>query len=167
MRFLCLLITSATMLAMVSGADARTKRMTDANGNSASGCQVVSKTGAKATVGCAHVAKFQAYIDDLENNHGAKLYFLGGTRRGRCWSGSMHPCGKALDTCQLKRGVVHSKCRLPDRSSLAVIASRHGLFEGGQWCHSDYGHAQVGVSAEACNSRTVSAKKKLKYATAR
>jgi len=29
----------------------------------------------------------------------------------------------------------------------------HGLFEGGRWCNSDYGHAQVGVTAAACGDR--------------
>jgi hypothetical protein len=39
---------------------------------------------------------------------------------------------------------------LPDRASLARIAAAHGLFEGGRWCHSDYGHAQISVTAAAC-----------------
>lgn len=125
----------------------------DANGNQASSCQVVSrKTGAKATVGCAHVAKFQAYIDDLEAG-GASVRFMGGVRRGRCSSSSMHPCGAALDVCQLSRGRVDGRCNLPGRSSIASIAARHGLFEGGLWCHSDYGHAQAGETAAACGSK--------------
>jgi hypothetical protein len=33
------------------------------------------------------------------------------------------------------------------------IAAAHGLFEGGRWCNSDYGHAQVGVTAAACGER--------------
>lgn len=121
---------------------------------------VTSKaTGASATVAVAHASKFQAYIDDLEAN-GAKVYFMGGVRRGKCWSGGMHPCGRALDVCQLKRGVVAAKCHLPSREQIATIAARHGLFEGGQWCHSDYGHAQVGVSAAACGSTTLAARHK-------
>lgn len=30
-----------------------------------------------------------------------------------------------------------------------------GLFEGGRWCNSDYGHAQVDVTAAACGERGV------------
>jgi hypothetical protein len=63
-----------------------------------------------------------------------------------------------LDICQLSRGRVDSRCHLPGRQAVAAIANRHGLFEGGQWCHSDYGHAQVGVTAEACGN-TMSAKR--------
>lgn len=110
-------------------------------------------TGARANVGSAHAASFQAYINDLEQNHGAKVYFMGGNRRGRCSSRHMHSCGRALDVCQLSRGVVASRCHLPGPVALASIAARHGLFEGGQWCNSDYGHAQVGVSAAACGGK--------------
>ena len=121
----------------------------DANGNA--GCYVHSnKTHARARVGCANVAKFQAYIDDLEANHGAMVYDLGGIRPGHCSAGHQHPCGKALDVCQLRRGVVSGRCHLPGRAQLASIASSHGLFEGGRWCNSDYGHVQVDVSAAAC-----------------
>lgn len=118
---------------------------------------VTSKFGAKATVGDAYTAKFQAYINDLESN-GAVIRFMGGTRRGKCSSRHMHPCGRALDVCQLGRGRVDKRCNLPPRHSIAQIASRHGLFEGGQWCHHDYGHAQVGVSAAACGEKTMAAR---------
>jgi hypothetical protein len=107
------------------------------------------KTGARANVGSQHAAAFQAYINDLEAS-GARVRFMGGIRPGRCSSRHMHPCGRALDVCQLSRGVVDHRCNLPGPSQMAAIAARHGLFEGGQWCHSDYGHAQVGVSAPAC-----------------
>jgi hypothetical protein len=29
------------------------------------------------------------------------------------------------------------------------------LFEGGRWCNSDYGHAQIGVTAAACGDSPV------------
>src|SRR2546427_179935 len=45
-------------------------RVVDANGNTA-GVIISAKTGARARVGIAYAARFQAYIDDLENNHGA------------------------------------------------------------------------------------------------
>lgn len=118
---------------------------------------VSHKTGAHATVGAAYASKFQAYIDKLEQG-GATVYFMGGIRHGRCWSGGLHPCGKALDVCQLSRGRVDSKCHLPSRARIAQIAESVGLFEGGQWCNSDYGHAQVGVSAAACGERTYAAR---------
>jgi hypothetical protein len=123
----------------------------DANGNK--GIVISHKTGARARVGVAYAARFQAYIDDLENNHGARVLFMNGIRPGRCSPASEHPCGKALDVCQRRRGVVDPRCNLPGRVALGHIASVHGLFEGGRWCNSDYGHAQVGVSAAACGDR--------------
>jgi hypothetical protein len=126
----------------------------DANGNPA-GIVVSAKTGARARVGVAFAARFQAYIDDLETNHGARVLFMGGIRPGRCSTSSEHPCGKALDVCQLRRGVVDRRCKLPSRVMLGKIAASHGLFEGGRWCNSDYGHAQVDVTAAACGDRRV------------
>jgi hypothetical protein len=111
------------------------------------------KTGARARVGIAHAERFQAYIDDLEKNHGARVLFMGGVRPGHCAPYSMHPCGRALDVCQLRRGVVDARCHLPPRRTLAQIAAAHGLFEGGRWCNSDYGHAQLGVTAGDCGER--------------
>ena len=55
----------------------------DANGNAA-GFVISSRTGARARVGIRYVARFQAYIDDLENNHGARVLFMGGIRPGGC-----------------------------------------------------------------------------------
>lgn len=126
----------------------------DANGN-APGVVVSSKTGARAHVGAAYAARFQAYINDLENNYGARVLFMGGIRPGRCSIYSEHPCGKALDVCQLRRGVVDRRCQLPGRTMLGQIAASHGLFEGGRWCDSDYGHAQVGVTAPACGESRI------------
>jgi hypothetical protein len=124
----------------------------DANGNAA-GVIISSKTGARARVGVAYAARFQAYIDDLEKNHGARILFMGGIRPGRCSVASEHPCGKALDVCQLRRGAIDLRCNLPGRAALGQIAAAHGLFEGGRWCDSDYGHAQIGVTAPACGGR--------------
>ena len=126
------------------------KTTLDANGNKAPGIVVSAKTGARARVGVAYAARFQTYIDDLENNHGARVLFMGGIRPGRCLPESQHPCGKALDVCQLGWGKVDPRCNLPNRVTLGRIAAAHGLFEGGRWCHSDYGHAQTSVTAAAC-----------------
>jgi len=136
-------------------AAARRARTIDANGNNAAGTVISRKTGARARVGVAYAARFQAYIDDLENNHGARVIFMGGIRPGRCSPSSEHPCGKALDVCQLRRGVVDGRCNLPGRVTLGQIAAAHGLFEGGRWCNSDYGHAQIDVTAAACGERGV------------
>jgi hypothetical protein len=126
----------------------------DANGNRAVGIVKSQKTGAHARVGAAYSARFQAYIDDLETNYGARVLFMGGIRPGRCSRSSEHPCGKALDVCQRRRGVVDPRCNLPDRVALGKIAASHGLFEGGRWCNSDYGHAQVAITA-TCGQRRV------------
>ena len=107
-------------------------RPLDANGNGTGGLVISRKTGARAHVGVAHAARFQAYIDELENNHGARVLFMGGIRPGSCSPSSEHPCGKALDVCQLRRGVVDPRCKLPARAELGRIAASHGLFEGGR-----------------------------------
>lgn len=108
-----------------------------------------AKTGATARVAPAHRAAFQAYVDDLEAA-GAVVRFMGGYRKGPCWSGGLHPCGKALDVCQMARGRVDSRCHLPGRVAMIAIAARHGLTEGGIWCHQDRGHAQVGMTSGPC-----------------
>ncbi len=128
------------------------KRTLDANGNPV-GVIISLKTGAHARVDISYVERFQSYIDDLEANYGARVLFMTGIRPGRCSSSSEHPCGKALDVCQLRRGVVDRRCNLPGRVNLGQIAASHGLFEGGRWCNSDYGHAQIGVTAAACGPR--------------
>jgi Uroporphyrinogen decarboxylase (URO-D) len=124
-------------------------------GNKLDGIVMSAKTGARARVGVAYAARFQAYIDDLEKNYGARVLFMGGIRPGRCLPESEHPCGKALDVCQMKRGVVDPRCNLPGRVVLGQIAAAHGLFEGGRWCHSDYGHAQIDVTAPACGDSPI------------
>jgi hypothetical protein len=126
-----------------------------ASGNKLDGIIMSSKTGARARVGVAYAARFQAYIDDLEKNYGARVLFMGGIRPGRCAPESEHPCGKAIDVCQLRRGVVDPRCNLPGRIALGQIAAAHGLFEGGRWCHSDYGHAQIDVTAPACGDSPI------------
>lgn len=112
------------------------------------------KTGATARVALRYVGVFQAYIDDLEA-HGAAVYYMGGIRRGHCSNASQHPCGSALDVCQDWRGHVSAArdCHLPRPQEMAAIAARHGLEEGGIWCHSDYGHAQAQPSAGRCPTR--------------
>jgi hypothetical protein len=120
-------------------------------------------------VGWQYASRFQAYVDDLEAR-GATVRFMGGIRRGHCSNSSLHPCGKALDVCQTSRGRVDASCHLPDRMALGRIAAAHDLFEGGRWCNSDYGHAQVGETASACGSRpatmTASARSRRTVATA-
>jgi hypothetical protein len=66
-----------------------------ASGNKLDGIVMSAKTGARARVGVAYAARFQAYIDDLEKNYGARVSFMGGIRPGRCAADSEHPCGKA------------------------------------------------------------------------
>ena len=117
------------------------------------------KTGAQARVAARYQAKFQAYIDDVEAA-GGKISFMGGIRPGRCSiPRSKHPCGMAVDLCQYSRGVVDHKCLLPPERVLAQLAARHGLLEGGVWCHGDRGHAEVRTArqAEGCGSNLYSA----------
>jgi hypothetical protein len=128
---------------------------------------VSHKTGATATVGSDHAAAFQAYINDVEAAGGV-IIFMGGYRKGRCSPRHMHSCNKALDLCQTRRDVVDPRCHLPHRAELARIAARHGLFEGGQWCDGDYGHAQVGLTAAACGQEMVARRRpQRRYVTTR
>jgi len=138
---------------------AKANAVVDANGSAAAGVVVSKKTGATARVGAQYAAAFQAYIDDLESG-GASVHFMGGIRRGSCSNRHMHPCGRALDVCQLSRGRIDRRCNLPGAAVVAEIAERHGLFEGGRWCNSDYGHVQAGVSAAACGERSLAARRR-------
>lgn len=129
------------------------------------GATIHSKFGATATVGEKYAAQFQALVDGLEAQ-GARIRFMGGTRRGRCATASKHPCGMALDVCQLSRGRVDSRCHLPDRHSVSEIARKHGLFSGGDWCSSDYGHFEAGGST-ACHQRGSGKYAKVHFDTSR
>lgn len=125
------------------------------------GLVISHKTGAKAHVSPKYAAAFQAFINDLENNHGSTIKFMGGYRKGPCHQGSKHPCGMALDYCQYARGIVDQRCNLPGRVIVAQVAKAHGLFEGGQWCNSDYGHVEAGGSA-SCGHNIYAAVAKFK-----
>lgn len=162
--------TSSTAVAREKLASrGRGRVLTDANGNPVeithqgassgeSGVVRSKKTGATARVSPRYAGAFQAYIDDLESR-GAAIYYMGGYRKGPCWAGGLHPCGKALDVCQDSRDHVsgHKNCHMPGRAELARIAAAHGLFEGGQWCHGDMGHVQVGETAAPCRRTLYSA----------
>jgi len=115
-----------------------------------------SKTGATAHVSPRFAPIAQAIIDDLERG-GASIKFMGGYRKGPCWSGGLHPCGLAIDLCQTARGVVDRRCNLPDRSTEARVAAAHGALSGGIWCNQDRGHVQLGQTAGACGSNLYSA----------
>ena len=104
-----------------------------------------AKTGATARVSPKYAAQFQGYIDDIERG-GSRVLFMGGYRKGICWSGGRHPCGMALDVCQLGRGRVDRRCNLPGPAAIIKIAAAHGLLEGAVWGSSDYGHAQASGS---------------------
>lgn len=114
-----------------------------------------AKTGATARVSPKHAAAFQSYINDLEAM-GAKIYYMGGYRNGRCSAGSQHPCGSALDVCQDSRGRVSGArdCHLPGPAAMAAAAARRGLHEGSVWCRRpDYGHVQAIKTGSTCSAR--------------
>lgn len=121
------------------------------------------KTGATARVSPKYAGQFQAYINELEA-HGAVIHYMGGYRPGKCSPASLHPCGMALDVCQDSRGRVsgRKKCFLPVPKDIARIAERQGLFEGSLWCNSDYGHAQVIMTAKACSTKEIASRKMYK-----
>lgn len=114
------------------------------------------KTGSTARVARQYAGRFQAYVDDLED-HGARVLSMGGFRgHGPCTQRHKHRCGRALDVCQLSRGVVDARCHLPSPNEMRRIAAAHGLVEGGRWCHGDYGHAEVAPGAPLCAHRRYS-----------
>jgi hypothetical protein len=163
-----LLVLVIPNVSQASGSHRGGHTVRDANGNIAHSLVTIrsKKTGATARVDSRYASDFQSYIDDLEGR-GAIIRFMGGFRRGNCGSASLHPCGRALDVCQRARGRVDARCNLPGRVALASIASSHGLFEGGRWCNSDYGHAQVGLTAAACSSSRIAAAKRRIVAASR
>lgn len=109
-----------------------------------------AKTGATAHVAARFAAKAQAVIDDLEQHYGATIKFMGGYRPGPCASWSLHPCGLAIDLCQLGRGVVDPRCHMPSRAIEIEVARRHGAWSGGEWCNQDRGHIQAEETAARC-----------------
>lgn len=122
-----------------------------------------SSAGATARVAKSAASAFQSYIAALEKS-GARILSLGGIRRGRCSiPRHKHPCGLALDVCQLSRGRVDDRCKLPPRSQAVAMAARTGLIEGGSWCNSDYGHVEVRTpgSADSCSKHPLLGKKKV------
>jgi len=117
------------------------------------------KTGATAQVSAKFAATAQAIIDDLENNYGAAIRFMGGYRKGHGSIRHMHPWGLALDLCQYARGVVDRRCHLPSPAIEAKVARAHGAQSGAEWCNGDRGHIQAQVTAAPCGSRYASAKR--------
>lgn len=118
-------------------------------GESGPGIIRSGKTGATARVDPRHAAKFQAYVDDLEANHGASIRFMGGWRPGSCALDNQHACSQAIDVCQTGWGRVDRRCNLPSRVTLAKLARVHGLFDGAEWCGRrgpDTAHVQVRFS---------------------
>ena len=112
---------------------------------------VRSANGGVAHVAALAVAKFQALIDRLEAE-GAKVFYMGGWRPGRCSLGRQHPCGWALDVCQDYRGHVSGAkdCNLPKPAEFHQIVRSLGLYDGSVWCNGDYGHVQLKDSG-GCN----------------
>lgn len=123
---------------------------------SGSGIVRSAKTGATAHVSPRFQPIAQAVVDDLEAR-GAVIRFMGGYRKGPCWAGGLHPCGLAIDLCQLRRGVVDPRCKLPSKAVEASVAAAHGALSGGIWCNGDRGHIQLGQTAGACGSNLYAA----------
>jgi len=105
----------------------------------AQGAEIKSSSGARASVSAQYAGKFQALITWLDN-HGYKIRFMGGYRPGKCWSGGMHPCGKAIDINQTGRGRIVAS--FP--AGVDEYARTLGLVPGSGWCNQDRGHFQVG-----------------------
>ena len=123
------------------------------------------KTGATARVSVAFASTAQAVVDDLEQNYGAAIKFMGGYRRGPCASWSLHPCGLAIDLCQLARGVVDGRCNMPSRAIEEKVARAHGAYSGGEWCNNDRGHIQAKETAAPCGHNLYAAVTKFKGTT--
>jgi hypothetical protein len=93
---------------------------------------------------------FQAYIGDLEANMAAYVY----GRIGRALLTFQRAPAEGSDVSgPARRG--RPAMQSADRVTHGQVAAAHGLFEGGRWCNSDYGHAQVDVTAAGCGERRV------------
>ena len=123
---------------------------------SGSGIVRSGKTGATARVSPRFQPIAQAVVDDLEAR-GAVIKFMGGYRKGPCWSGGLHPCGLAIDLCQTGRGIVDRRCNLPSKAVEASVAAAHGALSGAIWCNGDRGHVQLGQTAGPCGSNLYAA----------
>lgn len=121
------------------------------------------KTGATARVSPRFAPIAQAVVDAMEAA-GATIKFMGGYRPGPCSPASLHPCGLAIDLCQLARGVVDRRCNMPSRSAENAIARANGAFSGGEWCNQDRGHIQMLNTAGRCGQTLYSAVGKFKAA---
>ncbi|HVQ78837.1 MAG: hypothetical protein WA756_16740 [Pseudolabrys sp.] len=100
-------------------------RAVDANGNRAAGVVMSRKTGSRARVGVAYAARFQAYIDDLEANYGARVLFMGGIRTyassGEAWSTGDAICLVALP---LVRSLRHTVCSKAGVGAIRTMSMR-------------------------------------------
>lgn len=103
------------------------------------GAEIKSSSGARANVSPSAAPKFQALVNWLDA-HGYPIKFMGGYRPGKCWTGGMHPCGKAIDINQVARGRVVG--RLP--AGVDAFARTLGIVPGSGWCNQDQGHFQIG-----------------------
>ena len=54
-----------------------------------------------------------------------------------------------------RRGVVDPRCNLPGRVVPGQMPPRTVSLKAGAWCHSDYGHAQIDVTAPSCGDSPV------------
>jgi hypothetical protein len=98
---------------------------------------IKSKSGASANVASSAQGKFQALVTWLDA-HNYPIKFMGGIRPGKCWSGGMHPCGKAIDINQVARGRIvalsirHRSIRPlhRSRSRLRLVQSGSRAFPG-------------------------------------
>lgn len=124
------------------------------------------KTGATARVSASFAPIAQAVVDAMEAR-GASIKFMGGYRKGPCASYSLHPCGQALDLCQLGRGVVDRRCNMPSRAVEIEVARAHGAYSGGVWCNQDRGHIQMLNTASSCGGNLYSAVSKFKHRASR
>ena len=99
-----------------------------------------SKSGATAQVAGQWAHKFQCLVNKIDAS-GFHIKFMGGYRPGPCWSGGKHPCGMALDICQLSRDVT---CPGFPRAASTKFALACGLFPGSLWKRNpDTGHFEV------------------------
>lgn len=126
-------------IAVASDADARTRhRATVSKSNLVT--VTTHKLKKRFRVAAAYAPAFKGFVDDFEQS-GGTIRFIGGFRSGHCWTGGLHPCGRAIDICQYSRGVVDRRCHWPRNTT--QLAHKWGLTDGATWRHGDRGHIEA------------------------
>jgi hypothetical protein len=114
----------------------------------------ISCGGVSVRVAASAATKFAGFCAEMSASgyHALSKGTNGYRPWGTCSGCDMHPKGLAIDYSQAARDKTYVRM---DRRTVSVIAKRHGLVSGGDWCNGDLGHFEVNVGRNAapCSTR--------------